>query len=132
MILLDTHAWIWWVGDPDQLSGPARQRVDQAFGQGGPIYLSTISTWEVAMLVDKGRLELAIEVEDWIAHSEAIPALEFVPVSNHLALRSVNLPGEFHPDPADRLIVATARYFGVPLITRDSKLHRYPHVETIW
>jgi len=84
------------------------------------------------MLVEKGRLELTIEVEDWIARSKAIPALEFVPVSNHLALRSVRLPGEFHPDPADRLIVATARYFGVPLVTRDSKLQACPHVETIW
>ncbi|MCS3904511.1 PIN domain nuclease of toxin-antitoxin system [Methylohalomonas lacus] len=132
MIVLDTHAWIWWLSDPDQLSRPARTYIDNVLSESAPVYISSISTWEVAMLVEKGRLELTIDVEDWLAHSEAIDAIEFIPVSNHLALRSVQLPGPFHPDPADRLIVATARYLGLPLITRDSKMHDYPHVQTIW
>lgn len=132
MIVLDTHTWVWWASDPSQLSPTAAARLEQATGQGGPVYLSSISVWEVAMLVQRGRLELSLEVEDWIAHSESVPAVEFVPVSNHLALRSVTLPGELHGDPADRLIVATARYLGLPLITRDRKLRAYEHVETVW
>lgn len=132
MIVLDTHAWLWWLSDPDQLSEPARQHLEQALSESVPVYVSTISTWEVAMLVEKGRLELTIDVEDWIAHSEAIETIEFIPISNHLALRSVHLPGPFHADPADRLIVATARYLGLPIVTRDSKIHDYAHVQTIW
>ncbi|MEX2516777.1 MAG: type II toxin-antitoxin system VapC family toxin [Gammaproteobacteria bacterium] len=132
MIVLDTHAWIWWLSDPEQLSDPARQHLEQALSAAAPVYVSTISSWEVAMLVRKKRLELTIDVEDWIAHAEAIEVIEFVPVSNHLALRSIQLPGQFHADPADRLIVATARYLGLPLVTRDSKMHDYPNVETIW
>lgn len=84
------------------------------------------------MLVEKGRLELTLDVQDWIAHTEAVACIEFIAITNHLALRSVTLPGPLHSDPADRLIVATARYLGVPLLTRDRKLHEYPHVETLW
>lgn len=132
MIVLDTHAWVWWASDPAQLSTAATAALDEAVGQDRPVYVSTISTWEVAMLVERGRLELALDVGDWVAHAEAVPELEFVPITNHLALRSVTLPGTLHGDPADRLIVATARYLGLPLVTRDRKLHEYPHVETIW
>lgn len=132
VIVLDTHAWVWWVSDPGRLSTDAREALDQARASGGPVFLSTISTWEVAMLVEKGRLELTLDVADWVAHTEAAEFVEFVPVTNHLALRSVSLPGSLHADPADRLIVATARYLGMPLVTRDHKLHAYSHVETVW
>lgn len=132
MILLDTHAWIWWVSEPAQLSAPAREALERAREEGGPVYLSAISTWEVAMLVTKGRLELNLPVEDWITHSEEVPFIEFVPITSHLARRSVQLPEFEHPDPADRLIVATARYLGVPIVTRDRKLREYPHVQTVW
>jgi len=132
LILLDTHAWVWWVADPDRLSTPAADVLARAREQEEPVYLSSISVWEVAMLVEKGRLELTMDVADWVAHSEAVPWIEFVPVTNHLALRSVRLPDGLHPDPADRLIVATARYLGVPLVTRDRKLQDYPHVRTLW
>jgi PIN domain nuclease of toxin-antitoxin system len=132
LIVLDTHAWIWWASDPNQLSQSAARAIESAYLDGGPLYVSAISTWEIAMLVRRGRLELTLDVIDWIAHTEAVPAIEFVPIGNHLALRSVDLPGELHGDPADRLIVATARYLGMPLITKDRKLHAYPHVEAIW
>lgn len=132
MILLDTHTWVWWVSDPGELSAAARAALDDAAARGGPVYLSAISTWEVAMLVAKGRLELTLDVEDWIAHSEAVDLIEFVPVTNHIALRSVALPDGAPADPADRLIVATARYLGIPLVTRDRRLHDYAHVNTVW
>lgn len=96
------------------------------------IYVSSISAWEVALLVDKGRLKLSIEVGDWIARSEALPFVTFVPVDNRIAVRSVELPLPLHDDPADRIIVATAIILGAVLVTQDERLRRYSHVPTRW
>jgi PIN domain nuclease of toxin-antitoxin system len=131
LIVLDTHAWIWWVSAPEQLSGPARDEIDQA-RQRGEVCISSISAWEVALLVRKGRLELTAPVDDWIARSEAFPFIRFVPLDNRIAYRSNSLPGDLHEDPADRIIVATALTLGVPLVSRDTKIRDYPHVKTIW
>jgi len=73
-----------------------------------------------------------MEAEDWIARSESLPFLDFVPVDNRIAIRSTRLPGSFHADPADRIIVATTLLLGATLITKDDKLRRYPHVDTLW
>jgi PIN domain nuclease of toxin-antitoxin system len=96
------------------------------------ICISSISCWEVALLVKKGRLELTMDPGDWIARSESLPYLCFVPVDNHIAQRSVALPAPLHQDPADRIIVATALSLGAELVTRDRRLHRYRHVPTVW
>lgn len=96
------------------------------------IYISSISCWEIALLVRKGRLELTIPVEDWIARSEALPFVQFVPLDNRIALRSNHLPGELHEDPADRIIIATALMLGASLVSKDSKIRDYPHVKTVW
>ncbi|HET9210615.1 MAG TPA: type II toxin-antitoxin system VapC family toxin, partial [Thermoanaerobaculia bacterium] len=101
MIVLDTHAWVWWVANPEQLSPSARQRIDSE-AEKGPVLVSSISAWEVALLVRKGRLELTMDVEDWIAKSESLPILNFIPVDNRIAVLSNHLPGELHDDPADR------------------------------
>jgi PIN domain nuclease of toxin-antitoxin system len=116
---------------PEQLSGPARDEIDQA-RQRGEVCISSISAWEVALLVRKGRLELTAPVDDWIARSEALPFIRFVPVDNRIAYRSNSLPGDLHDDPADRMIVATALTLGAPLVSRDTKIRDYPHVKTIW
>jgi PIN domain nuclease of toxin-antitoxin system len=84
------------------------------------------------MLVAHGRLELTLEVADWIAKSEALPFLAFVPVTNAIAIRSVWLPGRFHEDPADRIIVATAMTMGAQVVSKDAKIRGYPHVEAVW
>ena len=96
------------------------------------ILISSISTWEVALLVAKKRLRLTLSVTDWIAKSEALPFITFIPIDNSVAMKSVNLPQPLHDDPADRIIIATAISMGVPLVTKDKKLLRYPHVQTIW
>jgi PIN domain nuclease of toxin-antitoxin system len=131
LIVLDTHTWVWWVAVPEQLSAPAREEIDRAMER-GEICISSISSWEVALLVRKGRLELTIPVDDWIAKSEALPFIRFVPLDNRIAFRSNYLPGELHEDPADRIIVATALTLGAPLVSRDTKIRDYPHVKTIW
>jgi PIN domain nuclease of toxin-antitoxin system len=82
--------------------------------------------------VRRGRLELSMDVGDWVAKAEALPLLRFVPVDNRIALRSVLLPPPLHNDPADRIIVATALQLGATLITKDEKLRGYPHVRTVW
>ena len=131
MIVLDTHAWVWWVGRPELLSEKANQRIDGAMDDAG-IYISSISCWEVSLLVKKGRLELTTDVGDWIASSEALPFFHFVPVDNRIALRSNHLPGELHNDPADRMIIATTLTLGATLITKDRKIRSYSGVETLW
>jgi PIN domain nuclease of toxin-antitoxin system len=131
MIILDTHAWLWWISNPEKLGGVASSAIDQAMEQNG-ILLSSISTWEIALLVDKGRLTLSIDVRDWIRKTESLPFVRFMSVDNTIALRSVALPGAFHADPADRIIVATALSTGLPLVTKDEKIRACSFVQTIW
>ena len=131
MIVLDTHAWLWWVSGSEALSVPARQAIERHVTQ-RTVHVSSISTWEVALLAKRRRLELTMDVGDWIACSEALPFLRFVPVTNQIAVRSVNLPNDLHGDPADRMIIATALFLGASLVTKDERIRNYPHVETIW
>ncbi len=134
MILLDTHAWLWWHSNPELLGDGAALAIEQAVKDKNEnsIVISSISTWEIALLVEKKRLRLALETRDWIRKTESLPFVHFIPVDNTIALRSVALPGEFHADPADRIITATALSMNIPLITKDEKILNYPHVETIW
>jgi PIN domain nuclease of toxin-antitoxin system len=85
-----------------------------------------------AQLVERGRIELGTDLAAWLALVETIPTVVFVPVDNEIGVKSVNLPGNFHRDPADRIIVATARKHGVALVTADERIRSYPHVRTIW
>ncbi len=131
MIVLGTHAWIWWVSSPEFLSETAKQIIDEAATQKN-VFISSISTWEIAILVSRGRLKLTMSPADWVAASEALPFFDFVPVSNSIALKSVQLPGILHNDPADRIIIATAVSLGAVLVTKDEKIRNYPHVKTVW
>jgi PIN domain nuclease of toxin-antitoxin system len=131
MIILDTHAWIWFISNPENLSKRAKKAVKAAVNDKS-ILISSISAWELALLVRKKRLKLTIEVTDWIAKSESLPFIQFVPVTNSIAVKSVNLPLPLHPDPADRIIIATALSVGASLVTKDEKLLGYSPVKTIW
>ena len=131
MILLDTHVWVWWLSNPDKLPTMARKAVKDA-AKNRAIYISSISAWEVALLVSKGRLTFTMDARDWIVRSEALPFFHFVPIDNAIAIRSVRLPEPFHKDPADRIIVATAMTMGMALVSSDSKILKYSHVKTIW
>ena len=130
MILLDTHAWLWWLYDPNHLCPRARETIDTASTSGG-VAVSTISTWERALLVRKGRLELRLPVRDLESACAQLPFFRFIAVDVEIAIASVELDG-LHADPADRLIVATARHAGLDLITRDERLQTLPGIRTIW
>jgi PIN domain nuclease of toxin-antitoxin system len=131
MIVLDTHIWIWFISEPEILSKRAKKAVFAAAKEKS-VLISSISAWEVALLVKKKRLTLSLDVTDWIAKSEGLPFIQFIEISNSIAVKSVNLPQPLHPDPADRIIIATALSTGVPLVTKDKKLLDYPHIKTIW
>ena len=131
MIVLDTHTWIWFISKPEVLSKRAKKAVSAAVEEKS-VLISSISAWEVALLVIKKRLTLSLDVTDWIAKSEGLPFIQFIEISNSIAVKSVNLPQPLHSDPADRIIIATALSAGAPLVTKDKKLLSYPHVKTIW
>jgi PIN domain nuclease of toxin-antitoxin system len=131
VIVLDTHTLVWWVTGDATLSKKAGKVIERE-QSGGSIIVSAISAWEIAMLVAHGRLVLSMDVSSWLATVAEIEAVRFFPVDVEIAAKSVELPGEFHKDPADRMIVTTARKLAVPLLTKDDKILNYPHVKTIW
>ena len=131
MIALDTHALVWWAAGDEQLSRAAREAIDAEL-HAGEILVSAISAWEIAMLAKTGRLALTMNVQAWLDTVAEVPAIRFVPVDVRTSVHSVDLPGEFHKDPADRLIVAMARHHSVPLVSADMKIRDYVHVQTIW
>lgn len=131
LIVLDTHALVWWASGSPQLSAPAATAIAAEL-DGGRIVVSSISAWELALLTARGRLALSMEIGQWLNTVGQLEAVNFVPVDNEIAIRSVDLPGQFHSDPADRIIVATARRFAAPLVTADEKIRHYPHVRTLW
>ena len=131
MIMLDTHALIWWRDSSARLSRNAKTAITQE-AQGGKIGISAFSFWEIALLVEHNRLRLPLDLASWMAAVEAIDRMRFIPVDNEIAVTSVQLPPGLHKDPADRIIVATAMLLDIPIVTADQKIHAYPHVQTIW
>ncbi|ELX11186.1 PIN domain-containing protein [Janthinobacterium sp. HH01] len=131
MIMLDTHALIWWRDSSARLSPTATAAIAQEV-QGGKIGISAFSFWEIALLVEHNRLRLPLDLASWVAAVEAIDRMRFIPVDNEIAVTSVRLPPGLHKDPADRIIVATAMLLDIPIVTADRKIHAYPHVQTIW
>ena len=126
MIILDTHIWVWWVDGgvhlpPDYL---AFINAEAPAGLG----VSAISCWEVAKPVERGRLHFAIPVEEWLAQALQ-PPIQLLPLSPEVAVGSTRLPGVFHRDPADQMIVATARHYDCPLVTLDRQILTCPHVK---
>jgi len=128
MIVLDTHAWIWWVSESPKLSETARRAIINSESLG----INVISCWEVAMLVVKNRIGFRIDVQDWIDLALQRPKVQLIPIDPKIAVLSTRLPGDFHDDPADRFIAATCLKFGVPLISKDRRIAEWGYVETIW
>ena len=130
MNLIDTHVWIWLIRDPDKISEKARQALDKD----DQIGISVISCWEICLLCAKGRLNLEIPAVEWIHRAKQQHSIYMLQLDEMIAsIAGSTQPLDWtHPDPADRLIVATARSLDLPLITADQTIQRYPGVTTIW
>lgn len=128
MIILDTHIWVWWVHDNAQLPQHYYQYIQQQEGKG--LGISIISCWEVAKLIERGRLMLPYPVEEWLDQALVYPGITLLDLTPRICVESTQLPGDFHRDPADQIIVATARVYDCPLVTMDSKILAYHHVQT--
>lgn len=129
MILLDTHIWVWWVAQDPALSDSARQLIQEHEPEG--LGVSIISCWEVAKKVEVGKLVLDREIRAWIEAALAYPGVMLIGLTPEIVVEWTRLPGSFHRDPADQMIVATARVLGVPLLTSDERIRAYEGVETL-
>ena len=128
--LLDTHAWVWWICGDVRLTPRERHLLDNLPANERPV-LAEISLWEVAMLVERGRLELDMSLENWLALASAPATVELVRITPAIAAEVARLPDKFHRDPADRLIVASARVRKLQVLTRDRKITG-ARLVTIW
>jgi PIN domain nuclease of toxin-antitoxin system len=129
--LLDTHAWVWWVTRDRRLVPSARRAIERARAAGG-LALSMISIWEVAKKVEKGQLVLDRPIDDWLEAAASRPDLHVTELTRPILVESCRLPQPFHGDPADQIIVATARERRAAIITRDERIRMYPHVRSAW
>lgn len=111
-------------GDRTALSAPAIEAIERA-ARGGVVRVSAISVWEVAMLEAKGRINLARPVDDWVHAALHAPGLRLLPLSPEIAIESTRLPGTPHGDPADRILMASARHLGARLATCDRGILDY-------
>ncbi len=130
MIVLDTHVLIWWLLDVKKLSKRALESIEKAEKE-KQLFISTITVWELAMLAKKGRLQLNGKTRDFVGQIAKIPSLKILDISSRIALESVLLDYP-HPDPADRIIIASAKFLGMPLISKDRKIRSFKEIETIW
>ncbi|MBI3246440.1 MAG: type II toxin-antitoxin system VapC family toxin [Deltaproteobacteria bacterium] len=127
MIVLDTHIWVWWVHGDSQLPITYHTVLQEQESQG--LGVSIISCWEVAKLVEYRRLTLPCATAEWLVQALSYPGIRLLDLTPHIIVDSTQLPGSFHRDPADQLIVATARVLNVPVMTTDGKILDYQHVK---
>ena len=128
--LLDTHILIWWLNNSNQLS-PAQREVIGAASAQSPLLVSDISLWEVAKLHNLGRIQLTIPLRVWLDKAVAPPLVRRHGISPAIAAELATLPDSFHRDPADRILVATARTFGATLLTQDRRIIDAALVDTL-
>lgn len=129
--LLDTHTWIWWNMHPEKLS----KKVIALFLESEKyeeLLLSAISVWEFSKLLEKKRIGISCNPEEWIDKALETPKLRLIPLTPSIAYRSTSLPQPFNGDPADRIIVATAREENATILTKDRSIQKYKHVRSFW
>lgn len=127
MILLDTHIWLWWLHNPDRLSSAVIARIEVE----DILLVSAISVWEISLKSSAGKLILPLPISEWFAQAKTYPKVEIESLDPLDAIASTQLPGDFHKDPADRILVAIARRYNIALVTCDEKILSYPHVLTV-
>jgi PIN domain nuclease of toxin-antitoxin system len=124
LVLLDTHVLVWLLNGSDRLGSKARKSIQRSLATEA-VLVSAISSWEIAMLVSKGRLVLDRDVGEWVEAAFALTGIRVEPLSAEIAVASTRLPGTLHSDPADRIIAATTRHLGSTLVTADRLLLDY-------
>jgi len=129
--LLDTHAWLWWAAADSRLSKRAKTILDKARKQ-NDLWLSMISIWEVAKKVEKQQLAFDRPLDQWLEAATSLGGLRLWELTPPILVESCQLPQPFHGDPADQMIVATARHHGAVLVTKDERIRRYEHVSSTW
>ncbi len=127
MIILDTHVFVWWIHKSSQLQEKHIRCIEKNEATG--LGVSAISCWEIAKLIEKKRLVLPLRIEEWFETAFVYPGIELIPLTPQIAVESTQLPGEFHKDPADQIIVATTRILNCTILTFDERILNYPHVE---
>jgi Uncharacterized protein conserved in bacteria len=126
-LLLDTHVWIWTAEPiPGKLSPACIEKI-RAAGLAGQLLISAISVWEVAILDAKQRVLLSTGCHEWVREALRGPGIEFVDLTPEIAIDSTRLPDGFHADPADRILIATARNRNAILVTADRAMIEYSH-----
>lgn len=128
--LLDTHVWLWWLLGSERISKKERQELDRLASRGA-LRIAAVSLWEAQMLHAKGRLALNRPFDTWLREAAAADVVQIVPLDIDVVIELDNLPRSFHGDPADRLIVSTARAHKIPLATHDSAI-RKSRVTALW
>lgn len=132
MILLDTNAFLWYLSDKTKFSDSTLVAIQKERHQSKPLLVSAISIWEVGLLIQKKRIQLHVDYDTWFNQVRKLKSIQYVPITIEISHESIMLPGIFHSDPADRIIVATSRFLGATLITSDHLIRKYKHVKTIW
>jgi PIN domain nuclease of toxin-antitoxin system len=121
-LLLDTHILIWWLMDEPRLNRAQVQAIDRANAAGERLGVSAISFWEIAKLIQRGRLKLPRSLDQLFDEIESHPDVQLLPLTSRISIESTRLGGGFHPDPADQIIAATARVHGMRLVTADERI----------
>jgi PIN domain nuclease of toxin-antitoxin system len=124
-ILVDTHIFVWLLSGSEELTANARHEIESCTKNEGQVLISAISIWEIGMLSQKGRITLKKPTLQWVKEALKAPYIYLAALSPEIAIESCQLPGEFHGDPADRIITATSRVLNVPLLTKDARIHEY-------
>jgi PIN domain nuclease of toxin-antitoxin system len=131
-LILDTHIVLWWLHDaPGRLSKALTQALAELSAKGEPAILSAISLWELAMLLHRGRVTITESLDEWLGEIETHPLLKLLPLTTAIAAESVRLGPDFNRDPADQIIVATARCHGLTLVTADDRIRKWGKVKVI-
>ncbi len=124
-LLLDTHIWLWYVENDAKRFARRIEPLVEAAVQRGELLISAISVWEIAVLDSIRRIELSQDVRSWVGRALSFPGVRFKGLSPSIAIESVRLPGHVHHDPADRILIATARLTGAALVTCDARILSY-------
>jgi PIN domain nuclease of toxin-antitoxin system len=128
MILLDTHALLFWMREQEKLGDHAYHTIDKAQRIG----VHVISCFEIAILVEKNKIKLNYAVDQWMADTLSHSKIEVIPLSVSIAVKCTQLPGNFHRDPVDRMLAATCLLNDYPLVTKDREITKWGYIETVW